>query len=148
MEAANAFHEWTGGRALVNPDGTPSLSYQQTSNQLQKILNEEGGVDPELQNAVNAMHQDMRRGTVVAMSQKQAGSDTLANISARGRLEKLTAAGTRLLPQGVVPEVAGDFARGVASNVASQSALQTKQALARMMADPRFAADAIDSLRK
>ena len=148
MEAANSFRDWTGGRALVDPDGTPSLTYQATTKQLNDILNREGGVDPALEQAVNAMHQDMRRGTVVAMSQKQAGSDTLANISAKSRLERATAGGIRLLPSGVVPQVAGEFAKGVVSNVASASALQTKQALARMMADPRFAADVIDSMGK
>jgi hypothetical protein len=146
MEAANSFRDWTGGRPLVDPDGTPSINYQQTTKQLKDILEREGGVDPELENAVNAMHQDMRRGTVVAMSQRQAGSDTLANISAKSRLERATAGGIRLLPQGVVPQVAGEFAKGVVSNVASAAALQTKQGLARMMADPRFAADVIDSM--
>jgi hypothetical protein len=146
MEAANSFRDWTGGRPLVDPDGTPSINYQQTAKQLKEILEREGGVDPELENAVNAMHQDMRRGTVVAMSQRQAGSDTLANISAKSRLERATAGGIRLLPQGVVPQVAGEFAKGVVSNVASAAALQTKQGLARMMADPRFAADVIDSM--
>lgn len=146
MEAANSFRDWTGGRPLVNPDGTPSLNYQGTAKQLNDILNREGGVDPELENAVNAMHQDIRRGTVVAMSQKQAGSDTLANLTAKSRLERLTAGGVRLLPQGVVPSAIGDFANRVVSNVASNSALQTKQGLARMMADPRFAADVIDSM--
>lgn len=144
MEAANAFRDWTGGRPLVDPDGTPSLSYQATSKQLTNILNQEGGVDPALEQAVNAMHQDIRRSTVVATSQRQAGSDTLANLTARSRL----AQGVGMATHAVLPGAVTDIGGRVISSLTSAPGLQAKQALAHMMADPRFAADVIDSMGK
>jgi hypothetical protein len=142
MEAANSFSKWVGGRPLLDPDGTPSISYQQTAKQLNDILTRDGGVDPELENAVKAMHSDMQRGTVVAMSQKQAGSDSLANFSARGRMHAvLGLVAKKTLPGGIY-----DMGEAGMSQLFGQTGIQSKQVLAKMMADPRYAADIIDSM--
>lgn len=141
--AAREFKGWANSRPWVNPDGTPSLTYQATQGKLSKYLEDESGVSPEFQQALQGMGNDMQRSTVVANANKQFGSDTIANLSARSKTSRLLQFGSQALPYGPQAYDVGNWVSRLASG---PPGLSQKQALARMLADPQFAADVIGSM--
>jgi hypothetical protein len=166
MEAGGRILNDVGGAARsLNSAGDAAVALQKYSTALKSALDKAPyGVDPEAKAALEAVQADLQRATV-SNSVRSTGSDTAYNLRAPGWLAKLLyggdftgkpAAGQLLgaalgggagaLSGGL--GAAGGAAAGAAAGgkIAGLAQNRVNSMMARALADPKYAADLIESM--